>query len=212
MTTLEADLAAAGFDLVRWFNTASLEDPDLCLEDFGRATGALAVVIGNSRALWSPFLRDRSGGANPLDSYAESKVTAACARRGSRFVAQWAHVVRPRAIPIQRISQASGLAQIGPAGLCVHPVHGLWIALRAVVVFDEEGPPDCTSAPDLCGQCAGQPCVPATARALKLGAAASWRDWLEVRDACPVGRESRYGESQIEYHYTKNPAALDRDT
>jgi hypothetical protein len=27
--------------------------------------------------------------------------------------------------------------------------------------------------------------------------------WIAVRDACPVGREGRYSDAQLEYHYTK---------
>ena len=38
--------------------------------------------------------------------------------------------------------------------------------------------------------------------------AATWHDWLGVRDACPVAREARYGEDQIRYHYAKDPTAL----
>jgi methylmalonic aciduria homocystinuria type C protein len=28
-----------------------------------------------------------------------------------------------------------------------------------------------------------------------------WRLWLAVRDACPVGREHRYSDEQIRFHY-----------
>lgn len=31
-----------------------------------------------------------------------------------------------------------------------------------------------------------------------------WRPWLAVRDACPLGREHRYSEQQVAYHYTKD--------
>jgi cyanocobalamin reductase (cyanide-eliminating) / alkylcobalamin dealkylase len=36
----------------------------------------------------------------------------------------------------------------------------------------------------------------------------TWRAWLAVRDACPVGREHRYGDDQIAYHYAKRRDAL----
>ena len=35
-----------------------------------------------------------------------------------------------------------------------------------------------------------------------------WRLWLAVRDACPLGREHRYDDDQLRYHYTKDVAAL----
>jgi hypothetical protein len=30
-----------------------------------------------------------------------------------------------------------------------------------------------------------------------------WTSWVSVRDACPIGRDSRYSDEQIRYHYTK---------
>ena len=33
-----------------------------------------------------------------------------------------------------------------------------------------------------------------------------WRDWVRVREVCPVGQSARYSDDQIRYHYT-----LDRD-
>jgi hypothetical protein len=30
-----------------------------------------------------------------------------------------------------------------------------------------------------------------------------WASWVNVRDACPIGRDSRYSDEQIRYHYTK---------
>jgi methylmalonic aciduria homocystinuria type C protein len=39
---------------------------------------------------------------------------------------------------------------------------------------------------------------------------AGWRAWLAVRESCPVGREYRYCDAQIEYHYTKDRAILRR--
>jgi methylmalonic aciduria homocystinuria type C protein len=36
----------------------------------------------------------------------------------------------------------------------------------------------------------------------------SWRLWLAVRDACPVGRSSRYPDEQCEYHYRPSRSLL----
>ena len=36
----------------------------------------------------------------------------------------------------------------------------------------------------------------------------TWRLWLAVRDACPVGREHRYGDDQIGYHYRHDRTLL----
>ncbi len=69
-------------------------------------------------------------------------------------------------------------------------------------------------------------CQPALERALAAGAPRDqaelrerWKLWLAVRDGCPVGRDHRYSDDQIRYHYAgdrsgqadptaKPPAAL----
>jgi hypothetical protein len=52
------------------------------------------------------------------------------------------------------------------------------------------------------------PCHDALARAL--ATPNDWRAWLAVRDACPIGRDYRYDDDQLRYHYTKDRAALGR--
>jgi len=46
---------------------------------------------------------------------------------------------------------------------------------------------------------------PATA-----GLGDAWRQWLNVRDACPLGRAYRYGDDQIAYHYRSDRRVLER--
>jgi hypothetical protein len=98
----------------------------------------------------------------------------------------------------------------------VHPEHGPWIALRAVVIFDAEGPVRGEKAPVLCAPC-DRPCMAALARALAADArrdcasvAEHQAHWIAVRDACPIGRDSRYGADQLGYHYGKDRALLRR--
>jgi hypothetical protein len=69
-----------------------------------------------------------------------------------------------------------------------------------------------------CGTCRDRPCVPALERARAAtsgGLAASlgpaWAPWLALRDACPVGRDARYSERQVRYHYARDRAALRED-
>jgi methylmalonic aciduria homocystinuria type C protein len=97
--------------------------------------------------------------------------------------------------------------------MVVHPELGPWLALRAALVLDltppEEEP---GAARDPCSGCA-KPCLPALQSALAAGGAGAvrqhWRAWLAVRDACPEGREARYGEAQIRYHYALDRSALE---
>jgi cyanocobalamin reductase (cyanide-eliminating) / alkylcobalamin dealkylase len=205
--TLQRRCAEAGFDLVAPFDVAdfnALAAPADRLPDHGLGH-ALGVVVGNGRRLWPVFLaacrRDPAAARrpDPLDHYTVSTLTSAAEGTGCPFVALWAHRVDPRPIPIQRVAEVAGLARIAPCHLSVHPQLGPWLALRAVLVLDAEPAPPPSALAHPCTGCP-QPCMEALARALP---SKDWHRWLEVRDACPLGRDARYGEAQITYHYSK---------
>jgi len=197
-------LAARGIDLAAPFATADYDaevDPALRLPDFGRGR-ALAYVVGNTRALWPRFL---ASGKRRLDDHVMDAVRAAIPA-GTRHEIRWAHEV-PVTVAIQRAAAVAGLAYLAPSHLCVHPEYGPWIALRAVIVLDADGP--AVRAPAIAPPCdCARGCGPALERALAAGEPRSteelrdrWRLWLAVRDGCPVGRAHRYSEEQILFHY-----------
>lgn len=215
--------AHAGFDLAAPLGTDwCADDPSLHLPCFGRES-AYALVIGNTRALWPVFTKALHGDSalleaeNPLDMFTESRIAAAAMQVGVAWVVRWAHRPAPQFVPIQRIAERAGFAWVSPANLCIHPRFGPWIGLRAVVIFDMDPPEGLPSpAKDPCGACLHR-CLPVfrdCQKALEsgaLGAAAGgegWRAWLALRDACPLGREHRFDEAQIRYHYTKDRSIL----
>jgi methylmalonic aciduria homocystinuria type C protein len=98
------------------------------------------------------------------------------------------------------------MAWLAPSHMCVHPTFGPWMALRAAIVIDVEGPPPRAPIAPPCDCATG--CQAALDRALAARARESlselrerWKLWLAVRDACPVGRAHRYDDDQIRYHY-----------
>ena len=147
-TRFAANLAAAGFDLVQpcrvgWYNDAV--SADLRLEDWGSAHN-LALVVGNTRALWPAFLAaiEREPAllqaADPLDRYTEREVTRAASALGVIHTTRWAHATGSGLVAMQRLAHVSGLAYLSASHLCVHRVFGPWIALRAVLTFPLPGP------------------------------------------------------------------------
>jgi methylmalonic aciduria homocystinuria type C protein len=125
---------------------------------------------------------------------------------------RWAHDQGNRLVAMQRLAHSSGLAYLTESHLNVHPEFGPWIALRAVLMLSApapDSPPSDLSHP--CGSCVGK-CLPAFKRAIQAiggdlssqAVEARWKDWRAIRDACPTGREHRYSEPQILYHYTKD--------
>ncbi|HEY6081524.1 MAG TPA: hypothetical protein VIW29_22065 [Polyangiaceae bacterium] len=223
--TITAASAPVGFDLVHpftvdWYNRAVATSDRLA--DFG-SPGSLGVLLGNTGALWPVFterLRREPALAkleHPLDSYVQSSVATVTAELTPlRSITYFGHTTEPRPLPIQRLSELVGFAAVAPSHLAIHPLHGPWIALRAVLVLDLPGPTGEPPAPARpCPSCA-KPCMPAFERALEasgvpLGAQAIARNaraWIAVRDACPIGQASRYDAAQLRYYYQNDRAAL----
>lgn len=209
-------LAAAGFDLIAGTTVQAynrVAPASYRLPDLGRAN-TLAVVIGNTAALWpalgriweNPEYRD-----DPVDRYTTTTISAVLNEIDLTSEVFYAFEPPPRRIAIQQLAHVAGLAWLSPSHLCVHPVFGPWIALRAAVVFDCAGPETSPINPP-CDCLVG--CLPAFEQALAAGEPASkvdladrWEDWVAFRAACPVGIRHRYSDEQIRYHYTEDPSA-----
>ena len=219
----------AGLDLVHslcvsWYNDRV--EPPFRLPDFGRP-GTLAIVIGNTRVLWPRFVEalrvapERLGADDPLEAYVMENVRTALAPLSAAWEVRWAHETTPAPVAMQRLAHAAGLAYLAPSHLSVHPVYGPWIALRAVVLVDIDGPPgEPPTVASPCDDCE-RTCMVAFQHALDAAGhdiqthdalEAHWKLWLAVRDACPTGRAYRYDDEQARYHYTKDRAILRRAT
>lgn len=245
--SLAARLLESGFDLCaatqvgRYNDTIATRAPAFALPDYGNPR-SLVVVIGNTRALWPRLLEAMAGDEtlmghpDPVDTYAEREIGRAveevveeCGIEATIRMA--AHVPEPgsegaEGVAIQQLARVAGLADLSPSNLSVHPEHGPWIALRAAVVFDTEGPDD-TVVVQVCKECPA-PCTDALENALQTlkqreeeqaeleaeredAIARHWEKWLAVREACPVGEESKYPDEQSEYHYKKDREQLRKE-
>ena len=187
--------------------------------------GTLGILVASTRGLWPAFTRalgddpGLAGLADPLDTWVMHQLEPAFARAagGRAWQARFSHEPPPRRVAMQKLALASGLAWLAPSALSVHPEIGPWLALRGVFVVDAPGPQRPAAAPPPCPGCSTG-CLPAFERALsqgdirQTGLGAGWRSWLAVRDACPLGRQHRYSEEQLRYHYTKERRILERYT
>jgi methylmalonic aciduria homocystinuria type C protein len=222
--TLTARVAAAlepaGLDLVAAARTDRYDRavPESYHLPYVGRSDALVVVIGNTRALWPVFLawladdRGRFDLDDPLDAYVEGRVHDIAATLGPATEVRFAHEPPPRRIAMQRLAELSGLARIASNQLCVHPQYGPWISLRAAIMVDTTGPPDpAQPPPDPCLGCTDV-CREAFRTALEAsrrrGPRTAWREWVAVRDACPVGRGHRFADEQLAYHATADREIL----
>jgi cyanocobalamin reductase (cyanide-eliminating) / alkylcobalamin dealkylase len=206
----EPVLAAAGFDIVHRFDAHRVAR-ELGLDALADPARPLGLLVGNTRALWPRFVAARAADPmlasdpDPVDRYTEQTIARVLASLDG--IAVFAHRRHgERFLPFQRIAVAAGLAALAPTQLLIHPSYGPWLALRAII--------SCPGAPVFDAARASLPCacdatcLSAFTRAQAATGPDAWRAWLAVRDACPIGREHRYGESQLEYHYTKDRALL----
>ncbi len=200
-----ASLAEAGFDVVHAFDPAVVaDDPQLAM--LADPTRRLGLVVGNTRALWPRFVaawradRELAAEADPLDRYTERALASAFV--GARV---WlGHQTYDGAfVPLQRLAARVGLAYLAPTHLSIHATYGPWFALRAVVVLHGDPPrtPPAVMPPCRCARA----CPSALERAMS---SKDPESWIAVRDACPVGREHRYTDDQVRYHYTKDRSLL----
>lgn len=109
------------------------------------------MLVGNTRELWDMFIDAcRSDPAlleleNPLDTYVTQVVTNAAKQlpnAPSRIY--WSHaqatdlVGGAPFVAMQRLAAAVGMAYLDQAShLCLHPKHGPWFSMRAVLLWDD---------------------------------------------------------------------------
>lgn len=232
-------LQEAGLDLVHPFSVSAAQTllgPRIALPQV-ETESPLGLIVGNSRALWTPFVTSREAAQkdpplpHPLDRYVERSLGEALELSGLKFNLAYSHTLLPQPIPLQRIADAAGFAHLGPAHLSVHPTYGLWLALRAVVVLefpfsDAELPPG-GQAPRVCEGCLA-PCTGALEEALQhhseppapkhvqlatspLRLSNHAQAWARIREVCPIGQEHKFSGPQMKYHYDKSRVALFTD-
>jgi hypothetical protein len=188
------------------------------LPDFGRR--ALAAVVGNTKSIW-PRIRaalerepQRLSAPHPFDRYVEESLNQACESVPVRVVIFWTHESQLRVLLIQRIAQVVGLAALSPSHFSIHPDYGPWVGLRAVAVFDVDGPSEPPPLLKNPSEHCSQPCMPPFQEAQSVAAQSfvplavaikeNWRRWARVRQVCPVAQAEQYSDEQLEYHYTKD--------
>ena len=213
---VRAPLRAAGLELIAGTTVQNYNDavpPGYELPDLGRSN-TLAVVIGNTATLWpklGEIWDDPAYQPDPVDRYTSRVIQQVVSQVPLRSDIRFSYEGEPRRVAIQRLAHLAGLAWLSPSHLSIHREFGPWIAWRAAVVFDCDGPT--SDPPDPPCDCTVG-CLPAFQKALEAGVPGSkadlkdrWMDWVAFRDACSVGRAHRYSDAQIRYHYTHDPSA-----
>ena len=191
----------------------------------GLATGkpaATVLLIGNAGPeMWPAFRTSPEfgdGAPDPLNRWSRMHVQAVAGEFGADAIYPFEG---PPYYPFQRWAARAEPVFPSPTGPLIHPLHGLWHAYRAALLFSEvlnlpARSPARSQAENPCLSCAGRPCLATcpvgafTPGAYDVAAcvnhvnSAAGADCLgqgcRARRACPLGQDSIYQPEQAEFH------------
>jgi hypothetical protein len=224
-TRISAHLAPNHLVVRGWFR---IETGDLAEGADAALAGAPALLVGNhGGGMWNAFVRSaefRDDLADPLDAWTRRMIARAA--RGLNGVPLFPFG-KP-IWPFQRWAKRAMGIEASPLGILIHPQFGLWHALRGAIAFPgiELDIADVRATNHACDECREKPCLsacPVSAFSPGAFAAKACRGYLDAltassnesrpagapdcmengcaaRDACPVGREFRYGSEQLRFH------------
>ena len=207
---LQQEFLSRGFDIFTELNTSwynAIKPSSVVALPENR----VAMLLGNSRVVWPHFLRFfqalKSPVEHPFDEFVAHEINSVISilpveQRPEVFYVQ--DKSPTRLIAFQRLASVSGACLLlDEIHLCVHPVFGPWFALRALLVFEEPSllvtPPATLNIP------INEVELVQAARCLEEAMQhKDWKLWAKIRECITLGREYRYEESQLIYHYSKS--------
>lgn len=181
-------------------------------------------------AMWEAFSRSPEAGDGspyPLNRWTRRVVDAAAGSEAAGDETPTCLYPFGEAVwPFQRWAMRAMGIEASPLGMLIHPEYGLWFALRAAVIMPagavETLIQEVEKVIHPCRDCLNKPCLsgcPVNAFSDDGFAVSRCRSYLDstreagasiapdclgqgcaARNACPVGREWRYGEAQLRFH------------
>lgn len=111
---------------------------------------------------------------------------------------------------MQKVAQYSGMCYLSPkTHLCYHPKFGVWLGLRAAIVFNclyDKEPPKLLSSlePEIEEKQEELINELVKNKEYDIRNPEVAKKWIEFRDLSVVGKEYKYDDNQLWYHYTKD--------
>lgn len=181
------------------------------------------LFVGHAgRAFWQQLSAGRRHDHNPVDEFTRQQINRWFEQCQPNSEYQWLYPGH-RLIPLQQLGVLAGWHFPSPFMVGVNSRWGSWYAYRAVILADTQFPE--TEKPQWhspCVDCLDKPCIAAcpasavSAAGLDLGRCSAFR--LEAdspcqysclaRLSCPVGRQYKYSQEQIHYHYQQSLITL----
>ena len=220
---LPGELKKMGLDLAapfntKWYNDSIAEDHLMMkpLPHFGRPDGALAFIVGSSRNVWQHFLRYSPRTAFPdlpkacvgicaFDQFVEDAMYIAVERaktdpKMGRTYA-FAHAME-NDYAFQRAAAIAAMTDLDPlTNLCIHPIYGAWVSMRAIVIFDCD-PPTMHPRPVTATLTDGEiDRCNAVLQKIEAAGPDDWEDCLKLRESIKRGKDYKFSENHIMYFF-----------
>ena len=184
------------------------------------------ILLGNGGSrFWESMQHHRTRSLqddNPVDNFfIRSVENAFDADPDYRIIYPGNHL-----LPLQGLGKLAGWHNDSPLGLGIHPVFGLWFAYRGIILSNTDFIPAAddfdTQFESPCAACQNKPCINAcpaaavTRSGLKIKPCSNYRLESDSRCqsrcisrlVCPIGRDYRYLEEQMTYHYGHSLASI----
>jgi hypothetical protein len=218
-------LSLTGFSISHGFQLSDLDFKNAHFEHLTNQfeSAKTGLLIGNTFTLWDPFIdwlknkSDWKSLENPLERYAHDKITSAVEDHFDDAAVFWTRETTDYLVPVQKLCHHSGLAYLSRGHFNVHPLYGPWFALRALVLLPGDyefskspvrNPSDALVENKVKNQF-DLLCKQASSVLDSEHVRTRWQGWLALRDMYEVGKEYRYSDSQIRYHYTHDKEILE---
>ncbi|KAK8803437.1 hypothetical protein WA158_001131 [Blastocystis sp. Blastoise] len=193
------------------------------------------IAIGNNKDLWKEFIKyidlhsTLIKESDPLDVYTKEMIEQSM-NEVSKTVSNCQYTIRysydtniEKVVSMTKIAYISGISAISPKSyLCIHPLYGPWIAMRAVIIINQEStfpPPTILNSSfedprieDECGKEVENICKTVLNESnTKYMPRQVWLKWLNMRLKYQYGQEWMYSPYQAIYHYSKRKIYIKKE-
>merc|ERR1712086_726019 len=211
-------------ELDKEYHLAGCADTDCC------------ILVGSTSSLWHPFIDFLGANSDfvqhtqphVLDAYSVQLVEQAVAAldpssRARLRKVYYAHETvetHGRCMSFSTAAHVSGMAAYVPqVQRCIHATHGPWVGLRAILTFDQFHSEHDLVAEANANRSAGFLCSKeeierVQARQSEVASAwgsvseeESWAGLVDVADTFELGRNWRYCQTQVDFHYAPSDTA-----
>ena len=166
-----------------------------------------------------------SGEIDPIDSFSLNIVQRWLSEGYPEATFEMLYPAAERLVPLQQLGALAGWHHASPFRIGINREWGSWFAYRVALLIDVELPvskPEVWGSP--CDDCAAKPCIAACPAGAVIDEnnmlsrcvefrleqeSACLRQCLS-RLACPVAKEHRYLQEQIDYHYGQSLQTIRR--